>query len=196
MNIDWAQMLAQLKEIQGFRFYFIVLLTFLLTLTFLFKDEISVRVKDMDFKRVEFREVRDLKGLEVNLETIMDTTMMRSYTVYIYQPKDRSYYKRVVLTNSDLVKSLSKLQSGYLQDQEQINNALGKQTYVFLDKETPLPETQHLHDLGEPYILVYKLGSGPDKVGEIVISFMKKPSEDYLLQLKAKLAPLTYMYIY
>lgn len=196
MNIDWAQMLSQLKEIQGFRFYFIVFLIFALVLAFMFKDEISVQVKDMNFKQVEFREVRDLKGLEVNLESILDTTVMTSYTVYIYQPKDRSYYKRVVITNSDLVKSLSKLQSGYLQDQEHINKALIDNQYVFLDKDYPSPESQHLHDLGVPYILVYKLGGVNDKVGEISITFKSKPSDEYLKKLKAKLAPLTYMYIY
>lgn len=196
MNIDWAQLMAQIKDIQGFRFYFIVFLIFAFATTFLFRDDISTRVRDMDFKQVEFREVRDLKGLEVNLESILDTSMMRSYTVYIYQPRNRSYYKRVVATNSDLVKSLSRLQGGYLQDQEVINRLLINNGYVFLDKDNPIPEVMHLHELGVPYILLYRLGRYNDVIGEIAISFNEKPSQEYINNLINKLSPLSYMYIY
>lgn len=196
MNIDWIGILATLKEISGFRFYFIVTLIFLLILSLLFRDEISVKVRETTFKKVEFNEIRDLKGLEVNLNTIMDTTMMRSYTVYIYQPKDKSYYKTVAFTNSDLVKTLTRLRGGYLEEQQELTELLNTKGYGFLTHEDENPNTAFLHELGINYIWVQKIGPPKKVLGEILIDFKKKPSDEYLKELKTKVSLANNLYVY
>lgn len=196
MNIDWAGMLAALKEINGFRFYFIVSLIFLLSLSYLFRDEISIKVQETTFKKVEFNEIRDLKGLEVNLNTIMDTTMMRSYTVYIYQPKDKSYYKTVAITNSDLVKTLTRLRGGYLEEQQELTTLLDTRGYGLLSHEEPNPSTAFLHELGINYMWVQKIGPPKAVHGEILIDFKKKPTEEYLKQLRTKISLANNLYVY
>lgn len=196
MNIDWIGILATLKEISGFRFYFIVSLIFLLTLSVLFKDEISVKVQETTFKKVEFNEIRDLKGLEVNLNTLMDTTMMRSYTVYIYQPKDKSYYKTVAFTNSDLVKTLTRLRGGYLEEQQELTELLNTKGYGLLSFEDQNPSTAFLHELGINYMWIQKIGPPKKVYGEVRIDFKKKPTEEYLKELRNKLALANNLYVY
>lgn len=195
LNIDWVKILEQLKSLKGFRFYFIVVTIFLLILTFTFKDEISVRVKNMDFKRVEFREARDLKGLEVNLNTLIDTSLVMDYIVYIYQPKYKSYYKKVLTTSSDLVKSIARLQGSYIEDQTTINAGLKDNNYVMLSKDESTPDTDYLHELGMDYILVYRLGSIQEPIGEIQIVFRTKPTSEQIKVITKKLAPMIHMYI-
>lgn len=193
MSIDWVKVLEQLKDIKGFRFYFLIAIMGVLIITFTFKDEISIRLKDMSLKRVEFRDVRNLKGLEVNLETIMDSTM-RGYAVYIYQPKDKSYHKRVVATNSDLVKT-PRLQGSYLEDQVTINEAFRNDDYILLDHTNPTSDTQYIHEMGIPYLFVYRLGPANGVIGEIQIGFDEKPDNKKIKELKTKLAPLIHLYV-
>lgn len=194
LNIDWSKLIEQLKDVTGFRFYFLVTAALLLILTFIFKDEISIRVKNADFKRVEFKEVRDLKGLEVNLSTIKDSTMS-DYIVYIYQPKQKSYYKRVLTTSSDLVKSIMRLQGSYIEDQITINNAFKDSNYILLSKDKLTPDTEYLHELGMNYILVYRLGGSIQPIGEIHMVFILKPTQEKIDETIKKLAPLIHMYI-
>ena len=167
--MNWPELIKALKDLNGFRFYFIVTLIFFLVIGNVYKDTISVAVKDVTFSRVEFRECRDLKGLEVALEALSKKdSIITNFTVYIYQPKDRSYYKKVILTNDDLVKSTTSLQGSYLEDQPSINSQFAENDYVLLNSSMRDPDTKFMRELGINHLLIYKLHNKAD-IGEIYI---------------------------
>jgi len=195
VNINFSEVIKALKEITGPRFYFIVSLCFLAGLIYIFREPLTVTIQEISFERVEFREVRDLKGLEISLETLKDKKHYSNYTVYIYQPKYKSFYKRIILTDSDIVKAVSRLQGSYLDDQPTINNALSKGMYILLDYEDPKPDTQYLHDIGFKYLFIYKLGSAKNPIGEIHIGLSTKPTQKDISSLITDLGPLLHMYI-
>lgn len=194
MNINIAEIIQAFKNIRGPRFYFLTTLLFLSLLVYTFQDALVTKVKDITFEQVEFREIRDLKGLEVALERLYDPEIYNSYTVYIYQPKQKSFYKRMILTNSDLVKAVSKLQGSYIEDQPTINEHFKLNNYIILDHEHPKPDTQYLHDIGFQYLFICKLQNYVT-IGEIHVSFIKKPTEDQIIKLNRQLAPLLHMYV-
>jgi len=193
--MNWPELVKALKDLAGARFYFIVTLIFLLIVGNMYKDTISVAVKDVSFSRVEFRECRDLKGLEVALQQIQKTdTLIKSFSVYIYQPKERSYYKKVILTNDDIVKSTTSLQGSYLEDQATINEAFLTKNYLLIDNTIEGTDTQFMTELGIDHLLVYKL-QYKTVIGEIHLNLTHSPTQGELSHLVKTLSPLVHIYI-
>lgn len=193
--MNWPEIITALKDLSGTRFYFIVTLIFFLIIGNVYKDTISVAVKEVTFSRVEFRECRDLKGLEVALETLSKRdSIINNFTVYIYQPKDRSYYKKVILTNDDLVKSTLSLQGSYIEDQPTINKQFADNSYMLLNSTMDNTDTRFMRELGIDHLLIYKLHNKTD-IGEIYIGLKHQPSPQELTDLLKALSPLMYIYI-
>ena len=193
--MNWPEIIKALKDLAGARFYFIVTLIFLLVVGNMYKDTISVAVKDVTFSRVEFRECRDLKGLEVALQEISKKdTLINSFTVYIYQPKERSYYKKVLITNDDIVKSTQSLQGSYLEDQPTINTAFETKPYLLINDMLDSPDTKFMKELGFEHLLVYKLHY-KTTIGEIYLNLNHSPNQEELQRLVKVLSPLMYIYI-
>lgn len=202
-----ASVIDSLKNLTGFRFYVLVILLFLASLAWLFKDAIVVNIQNYTKQNIEFREVRNLGGLEKgmlgviqNSESNLDTC--KGYAVYIYQPKEHSYQKRLVITDSDIIKTIVRLQSVYLDEQPDINNALRHSDYIFLSKDRiDNPQlnttTQHLYDVFAPYILIYALrdvGTN-DVIGEIHLAFDKELKTESITDLVSDLRRVAWLYI-
>ena len=193
--MNWPELIKALKDLTGFRFYFIVVLIFLLVVGNMYKDTISVAVKDVTFSRVEFRECRDLKGLEVSLLKIKERfPIIDNFTVYIYQPKDRSYYKKVILTDDDKVKSSLTLQGSYIEDQTTINEALKTKDYLLLDDSGDNPDIKFMRELGFEHLLIYRLHQR-NNIGEIHLALRRKPTPQELTDVLKAISPLMYLYI-
>lgn len=176
-----------LKDIQGFRFYFIVFLIFIGSLAYMFKDTITVNVRNITTKQVEFREVRNFGGLENSLNSLFNADEQLGYAVYMYQPREKSFQKRILISNFDLIKSINKLQSMYLEEQPSINDRLKHFDYVLLTHEEPYPDIQYLHDIGLKYIFVHRIIDRVGIIGEIQFFFIDKPSDDTLKEISTKL---------
>lgn len=194
--MNWAAIIDSLKNLTGGRFYFIVTLIFLLTLGNIYKDTITIAVKEVTFTRVEFRECRDLKGLEVALNIFVNNNskIVSDYTVYIYQPKDKSYYKKVLLTTDDIVKSTTTLQGYYLEDQPTINTEFKDKSYILFNGLGNNEDMSFMNDLGYTHLLIYKLHY-KTTIGEIYLKLKHEPNAQELETLIKGLSPLTYVYI-
>lgn len=194
-NIDWQKILEGLKSLSSFRFYAILLLAFFLLLANIYKDPITVAVKETTFKTAKFRECRDLKGLEVALEDINKRNeFINSYTVYIYQPELNSYYKKMLITNSDLVKKITTLQGSLIQDQPTLNGLLSTKNYFILQQDSPTQDTQFMKELNIEYLLVYKFAD-KKMIGELMLILNRKPTPTELDKLIKEISPLEYEYI-
>jgi len=193
--MNWPDIIKALKDLSGMRFYFIVSLIFLLVIGSLYKDTISVAVKDVTFSRVEFRECRDLKGLEVALESLSKRdSLIKNFSVYIYQPKTRSYYKKVIITNDDLVKTTTSLQGSYIEDQPNINQKFEEGDYMLLNATSEEADSKYLRALGIDHMLIYKLHDKVD-IGEIHLRLNHAPNPIELQTLLKALSPLLYIYV-
>ncbi len=195
-NIDWQKILDGLKSLSSFRFYFVLLLAFFLLLANIYKDPITVAVKETTFAAAKFRECRDLKGLEVALNDInAKNKFIDSYTVYIYQPQIKPYYKKMLITNSDIVKKITTLQGSLIQDQPTFNDLLLKQDYFILQQDSPTHDTRFMKELNIDYLLVYKIADKNITIGEIVLILNEKPTPTQLDKLIKEISPLVYEYV-
>lgn len=193
--MNWASIIQALKDLTGARFYFIAVLAFLLIVGSLFKDTIDIAIKDVSFSKVEFRDTRDMKGLEVALGRIKQAdSVIKSFTVYIYQPKERSYYKKLLITDDEIVKSTVALQGSYLEDQPTINTVFETKKYLMIDETVHNADIAFMKDLGFDNVLVYKLES-KTTIGEIHLNFYRRPTQEELNKILKQLAPLVYVYV-
>jgi hypothetical protein len=194
-NIDWQKLLDTLKEISSVRFYFIVTLSFFLILANIYREPLTSAVKETSFTSAKFRECRDLEGLEVALDDINKRNeFINSYTVYMYQPLSRPYYKKMLISNSVLVKKISTLQGSLIQDQPTFNRLLAKEDYFILEADSPTDDTQFMKDLNIDYLLVYRVYD-KGMIGEIVLILTRKPTDQELKKLLKDLSPLVYEYV-
>ncbi len=194
----FEKILEQLKDIHGVRFYFLTMLVFLLTTAYLFKQPITDYIKVERFSTIEFRECRDLLGLEKEMDRISAAyPIIIKYGVYLYQPKDNASYKRIILTNSDRVKTIPELQGRYLKDQPSINAALASQPYYLID-EFEINQKEDLYllkDLNVHNCVYIRLKAKGVIVGEIGMSFTKRPTPVELDIIMKELSPLLHTYI-
>lgn len=193
--MNWASIINALRNLTSARFYVTIALMFILLLGVIYKDAVTVAIKDITFNPVEFREVKDLKGLEVSLDQINKKfDFVDSYAVYIYQPKEASYYKKVVVTNSDVVKRSVSLQGSFLEDQPTMNNMILQQDYFTLDKGDKEEDIKFMKELGIESLFVYRLYK-KKTLGEIIFILKRKPNALELEELVKEVSPLMHMYI-
>lgn len=191
------EILKTLKEITGWRFYFITILLFFTALGYGFKDSLDVLIRNYMFQNMEFREPKNKDGLEkAIIGTLLRHPEIIKYGVYLYQPKEASYYKKLILTNSVVAKSSPALQGIYLKDQPSINKVfVDKEYYIVTSKEMEKPDLVYLKHLNNTWVLFYKLSSNGKPIGEIVLSFYSEPLPAELDLVLKELSPLIYMYI-
>lgn len=195
MNLDWVKILETLKDFKGARFYFIVLIALTLILITLFREEIAVRVKEMQVEKYELKVVRDMSGLKAYLSKVVSDNGALSYAAYLYQPKDKPFVKVKVATNSEIIDNDHRLMEAVLDLQKSINEKFREEDYILLDPNNPKPDTRYMHDKGLPYILVYKLQVSNIVEGEIYIMFSDKPTEDTVKAVRKSLASVMYRFI-
>ena len=197
INSIVATIVAGFKKIQGAKFYFISILIALITHAVIYKDAIEISVKGRLFSATDFREARNPYALQTAMDDLAkkDTNIV-SYSVFLYEPKNQSFYKKLVLTNSDVDKNSPSLQMRYLKDQPSINAALDANGYYLIDDiELRKPDLRILKDLGVVSALYYRLTSDGTAVGEINLRFKQKPTALELDTLLKTLSPYLYTYI-
>lgn len=198
-----ASIIDSLKNLTGLRFYVLVALLFVASLAWLFKDAIVVSIQNYTNQNIEFREVRNLGGLEKEMVEVIRFSesqldiICSGYAVYIYQPKEHYYQKRLVITNSDVIKTIVRLQSIYLDEQPNINNALKNSEYIFLsrDRASTFTESQHLYDVFSPHILIYSIRDNNKVVGEIHLAFNQELNNEQQSLLASQLRRITFLHI-
>lgn len=153
----------------------------------MFRDTITVNIKDVTTKEVEFREVRNFGGVENSLNSLFNSEEHLGYAIYIYQPQEKSFQKRLLLTNINLIKNIGKLQSMYIEEQATINKGLKLYDHILLSKDEPSPDTQYLHDIGMNYILVQRIRDTKGMVGEIHFVFESLPDQKTIEKLTTEL---------
>ncbi len=196
MNIDFAEIIKALKELTGTRFFIVMILLTIGFFVYLFRDEMASAVQNtFTEKRIEFREVRDLRGLEMALNMIKTKYSVKNYAVYIYQPKEYAYYKKMILTDSDIIKSVTGLQGSYLDEQAYVNGILEENEYILLNEDEISDETAYYHSLGFNSLMIRRLKFNDAIIGEIYIIFDVRPSAELVQQISKELAPLNYVYV-
>lgn len=194
MNIDWVGILTVLKDFKSVRFYLLVFLALIILFVSVFKDEIVVRVKEMNVEKYELRGVRDMPGLKAFLTRVTSENGATSYAAYLYQPKDKPLVKSKVATNSEIIDNDHKLMESMIALQPSINAKFNNSDYIILDPTDPLPDTQHMHHKGLPYIMVYKLFV-TEIEGEVYIIFDNKPTQEQITAIRRNLATVMNRYI-
>lgn len=182
----------------GNKFYFISLLVFLLGIGIVFREPITILVQGTIFNEIQFRECRDLIGLKKGFDTILTKdTIVSKYVVYLYQPTEKSTYKRAVLTNSEVIMNAPSLQGMYLKDQPTINRELTEHSYYITNKEEALkhPDLQYLIDISDHYRLFYALKYNGKILGEIAVRFKQPPTIVQIETVLKDLSPLLRNYI-
>lgn len=193
--MNWAEIIQALKNLKSSRFYFVVVLIFFLLLGNIYKDPVTVAIKEISLSQVEFRECRDLRGLEITLNELNKKyRFIDSYGVYLYQPTDKSYYKKIILTNSDIIKSTVFLQGSYIIDQPSINEKLKNNDYFVIQEGSSDTDTKFMKEMNIDYLFVYKLHR-KEVIGEIVLLMNRKPNPIEMEALVKDISPILYRHI-
>lgn len=196
MEINFAEILKALKDIGKLRFYFIVVIFAISFFIYIFREDVSAYFKEDITQKIEFREIKDLGGLEKSLDVIvLQEEDVEAYIVYMYQPKEYPFYKSMLLTDSELVKSINSLQGVYLDEQEYINELLKRNDFILLSKEDAIEDTRYIHAVGINYLLIKKLMYENEIIGEIHLLLKNKPTEVDLMRIYSLILPLKYIYI-
>jgi len=197
VEINFAEILKTLKDFAGFRFYFIIIIIVIGFGLFYFENEIKANLNKEEEIQIRFREVRNLKGLEISLDLIQEKyDFIEGYGVYIYQPIEKSFYKKIIITNSDLIKSISSLQGIYLDTQSSLNDLLLKNDAVILDvKSLPLNNDLFFYQVGISNLLIKRLTENGVLIGEIHFILNRDIEEREMRLLLNDVIPLKYIYI-
>jgi hypothetical protein len=181
-----------------FKFYFIAVLLFLFSVGFVYRDIVTMGIQNIVFNQIRFRECRDLIGLQDKCEAMVKKSkIVQSYAIYLYQPINNAFYKKIILTNSkDIMKSPA-LQGIYLKDQPTINRELTQHDFYLVDpvevsKHTDL---QYLIDINPNPCLFYSLKVDNKVIGEVMIRFDHKPTILEIEDVMKDISPLLYNYI-
>lgn len=196
LNYLFNNVVEAIKDLKGFKFYFVVLLIFLFATTYTVKDSLTLYVKT--HTDIKFRECRDVGGLTTAMTDIMKhDTIVDSYSVYLYEPINNSIYKRVIVTNNVNVLHSPALQGIYLNTQPTVNRELEEHDY-YLANYTEIakhPDTQYWLNFGTATRLAYALKVNGKLVGEIWFKFRRDPTPIELDHLLRAATPLLYNYI-
>jgi hypothetical protein len=180
------------------KFYFITGLIFFFSLAFIYRDSITMSVQTVIYNQIQFRECRDVIGLQKAFDGIIaKDTIIQSYGVYLYQPINNAFYKRVVLTNSENVMRSPSLQGIYLRDQPTLTAELKQNDYYIVDQKEAVrhPDLQYMIDISTDVRMFYALKLDGKLIGEIGVRFKHPPSTTELEQVLKDLSPLLYEYI-
>lgn len=189
---------STVKLLGSAKFYFALTLMALLTTAVIFKDSIELAVRGEMFSATDFREARDPYALQTAMNHVVKgNTNILYYGVFLYEPKNQSFYKKLILTNSEVAKASPALQMVYLKDQPTINAALASNGYYLIDQIdlNTHKDLKSLKDLGTVSALYYRLSSNGVPVGEISLAFKERPTPQELDTLLKVLAPYLYDYI-
>lgn len=180
------------------KFYFIATLIFLFSIGFVYREVVTTTINDVVFNQIKFRDCRDILGMQKEFDSISKRNpIIYSYAVFLYQPINNAFYKKVVLTNSENIMRSPALQGQYLKDQPTINKELAEHDYYIIDKKEALThdDLRFLLDISDDTRLVYGLKINSKVVGEIGIRFKHAPSTLELEDVMKDLSPLLYNYI-
>ncbi len=198
LNAIAGRVASTLQGFSNIKFYFIVGLVFIASIAFMLKEPITLYIKSKSFTSINFRECRDVSGLEKALNEVLQRhPNCEKYTVYLYQPKDESFYKKLILTTSVIAKNSPSLQSIYLKDQPTIMEAFKTRDFYLFDKNEAMDkqDLKYLYKLNINSALFFKLMINDQAIGEIAFRFKQRPSAEELDILIKELSPLIYMYV-
>lgn len=185
-----TQIINAIKDITGFRFYFLVLVLFLGFTLFLFKDNL----KQLTFKPQELQEVSNQAGLQVSLDHIKkEHPLITGYIFFLYQPKHDAYFKKMVTTDIELVKQNEYFNAMPLNAQKYLNYLLVEKEYALLEY-TDTKAQAEIHTYNADYVLVYNVYV-KETIGEIIFTFDVKPTPEEIQVLLKKLRPVKYFII-
>lgn len=194
----FEQILLGVKDITGPRFYFITSLIFLLLVGFIFQGAITTLVKSSLYTELEYREFRNVLGLDAALQSLTskDSNVLE-YGVYIYQPKNGSFYKLLTAGNSAIARNSPAVSRMYLKDQPYINEQFKTNDFFIADELDIKTKTdfEYSKQIGAKSVLFFKLKIRGTTIGEIVVRFKTKPSVIEVEKLIHDLSPLTYLYV-
>lgn len=196
LNYLFDNVVEAIKDLKGFKFYFVVILVFLFATTYMCKDAITLYVKS--HTDIQFRECRDAAGLSKALDIVIkEDTVTTSYIVYLYEPINNSIYKRMVVTDNLNVLHSPALQGIYLNTQPTLSKELQDHDYYLADniEIAKHPDTQYWLSFGNETILVYALKANGKVIGEIWFKFKRSPTPLELEKVLRKTTPLLYNYI-
>lgn len=196
LNYLFDNVVEAIKDLKGFKFYFVVILIFLFASTYAIREPLTLYIKS--HTDLQFRECRDISGLNKAMEDIMKKdTVVDSYTVYLYEPINNSIYKREIASNDGNVLHSPTLQGIYLSTQPTTNRELDEHDYWLI---TPTemakhPDTQWFLSFGFQTNLAYTLRNNGKVIGEVWFKFKRDPTPIELDNVLHHAAPLLYNYI-
>lgn len=196
LNYLFDNLVEAVKDLKGFKFYFVVVLVFLFAITFTVKDSLTLYVKT--HTDIEFRECRDTPGLTDALSKMEHSNSnVKGYAVYLYQPKNNAIYKRLVITDDQIVKATPSMQGVYLKDEPTINMRLREDSYYLMTHDEAIKhiDTQILDDLNLTPTLFFALKSNGTVIGEINLKLDHRPTPAELDQILRALTPMLYSYV-
>lgn len=186
------------KLLGNAKIYVIGLFITIISLSLIFKSTIEITIKGKLFSATDFRECRNPYALQTAMDNIAkQDTNITSYSVFLYEPKNQSFYKKLIITNNDVARESPSLQMRYLKDQPTINTSLDANGYFLIDPIdlSTHPDLKLLKDLGVTDVLYYRLSSNNVAVGEIELRFKHRPSPQELDTLLKTVSPFLYTYI-
>lgn len=172
----YAEILKTIKDITGARFYFITSLLFVLIAAVLFKDEI----KQFNFNPKELRECSNQEGLVTKLKSIESKyDSVKGYVFYLYQPNVDSYYKRLVVSDLAYINNNDFFKAMPLNSQKYLNYLLIEKEYVFVSADESKKEAEIAIQYDAEYVYIYNVFL-KETVGEIILTFKHKPTQQEL----------------
>lgn len=185
-----TQIINAIKDITGFRFYFLVFVLFAGFLLLTFKDEI----KQLKFNPEDLQEISNNNGLKLTLDNLKkDDPLITGYIFFLYQPKHDSYYKRMQYTDMSFVKDNKFFEAMPLNAQKYLNYRLIEKEYTLLDYHDP-EAVDYTNTYNSDYVLVYNVYV-KETIAEVVLTFDIKPSAAQINVLLKKLRPIKYFVI-
>ena len=143
-----------------------------ITVSIVYKDDISIMLDRHKYGDIEFlRRCKDINGLRNCMESLKSSNeFIRSYNVYLYQPKDKAVYKQLVLYNELNVQG-----EVYLKDQKELSMKLIKNEYLIYSSNEESELTSTIKLMNARYLMIYKLEANGKIYGEIYLSMDKYP---------------------
>lgn len=196
MNYLFDNLVQIIKDLRGFKFYFVTLLLFILIATYTIRDSLTLYVKT--HTSIEFRECRDIPGVTTAMAAIEKRNpLIKGYSIYLFQPKNNAIYKRLVLTDDPIVKGATSMQGIYLRDEPTVNIHLEQDSYYLITRDEALKhiDTQEIADLNLTPVLFYALKSNNAVIGEINLRLDHSPTPQELDKILKELSPILYNYV-
>lgn len=162
------------------------------TISIVYKDDISIMLDKYKYGNIEFlRRCKDVNGLRTSLEDIKkDNNFIKSYNIYLYQPKDKAVYKELILYNELNVQG-----EVYLKDQRELSKALANNEYLIYSSDETSELTNTIKLMNAKYLMIYKLEANKKIYGEVYLSMDKYPLSKDREKVLTKLRSILFKYI-